>query len=33
MKKNNSITGVDPYMTNPLETRLKPHFSQPADEI
>jgi len=33
MKKTNSIEDVDPLMTNALETRLKPHFSQLADEI
>jgi len=33
MKKTNSIKDVDPLMKNPHETRLKQHFSQPADEI
>ena len=33
MKKTNSSKDVDPLMKNALETGLKPHFSQLADEI
>jgi len=33
MKKTSSIKDVDPLMKYTLETGLKPHFSQLADEI
>jgi len=33
MKKTNSIKDVGPLVNNALETGLKPHFSQLADEI
>jgi len=32
-KNTNSIKDVDPFTTNAVETGLKPHFSQLADEI
>jgi len=33
MNETNSIKDVDPLMKNALETGLKPHFLQLADEI